>query len=161
MKKCNIYGQLIRAYTTNVYERLRPSYTSEYGRRMRARKSRRDDTLLTVDFNLRTRNALCSRQSPAGTAQHRLSKVSSLRDFGIVVYRLLRRLKPPVNRVSSLRDFLWGSRFEVSHCVRDDSEEKGKEKAFIGGFAADKRPPLSHVARHVDRRETSVKTITG
>ena len=67
-------------------------------------KSRSDDTLLTVGFNLRTRDAIHSPQSPAGTTQWR-NKVSSLRDFGRIVSSLIRRLKPTVNRVPSLRDF--------------------------------------------------------
>ena len=43
-------------------------------------KSRRDGILLTVDFNLRTKNAPGSLQSPAGTIQGE-EKVSSLRDI--------------------------------------------------------------------------------
>ena len=50
-------------------------------------KSRRDGILLTVGFNLRTRD------------------MSSLQDFGVKLFRLIRRLKPTVNKVSSLRDF--------------------------------------------------------
>jgi len=45
----------------------------------KAMKSRRDDILLPVDFNLRTENALSSLQSSAGTTQWE-DKVSSLRD---------------------------------------------------------------------------------
>jgi len=62
-------------------------------------------TLLTVGFNLRTRNTLYAHQSPAGTALWNGDFVSSLRDFGGRVFSLIRRLKPPVNKVSSLRDF--------------------------------------------------------
>ena len=69
------------------------------------RKSRRDETLLTVDFNLRTRGALRSPRSPAGTTLRRGDIMSSLRDFWGKLFRLLRWLKPPVNKVSSLRDF--------------------------------------------------------
>ena len=67
-------------------------------------KSRSDGTLLTVGFNLRTRNALRSPQSPAGTTLWR-DKVSSLRDFEGSIFRLIRRLKSTVNKVPSLRDF--------------------------------------------------------
>jgi len=71
------------------------------------RTSRRDDTLLTVDFNLRTGSVPYYLQSPAGTALWRSETVSSLRDFWGKFFRPLRRLKPPVNKVSSLRDLLW------------------------------------------------------
>ena len=88
-------------------------------------KSRRDDTLLTVDFNLRTGNVPCSQQSPAGTVLLKmkgeqstiknycslfiipcsLTIVSSLRDFAeYSSCRLFRRLKSTVNKVLSLRD---------------------------------------------------------
>ena len=67
-------------------------------------KSRRDGALLTVGFNLRTRNTLYAHQSPAGTALWNGDFVSSLRDFGGRVFSLIRRLKPPVNNMSSLRD---------------------------------------------------------
>ena len=74
---------------------------------MFARKSNR----LTVGFNLRTGNALHNIQSPAGTAQtlsqffvKRDGVVSSLRDLGVGLFRLFRRLKPTVNKVLSLRD---------------------------------------------------------
>ena len=64
-------------------------------------KSRRDDTLLTVDFNLRTEYATCAIQSPAGTAQW-IDKVSSLRDFAAYSSCwLFRRLKSTVNKVLS------------------------------------------------------------
>ena len=43
-------------------------------------------------------------KSPAGTALWNGDFVSSLRDFGGRVFSLNRRLKPPVNKVSSLRD---------------------------------------------------------
>ena len=74
-------------------------------------KSRRDGILLTVGFNLRTRIALRSHTSPAGTTQWR-DKVSSLRDFDSNLYCLIRRLngealnevKSTVNKVLSLRD---------------------------------------------------------
>jgi len=69
-------------------------------------KSRRDGTLLTVDFNLRTKGVLCYPQSPAGTALWRGNIVSSLRDFRAYLFCLIRRLKPTVNKVLSLRDFL-------------------------------------------------------
>ena len=67
-------------------------------------KSRSDGILLTVGFNLRTRGALRSPRSPAGTAQWSV-KMSSLRDFADRVTLHLRRLKSTVNKMSSLRDF--------------------------------------------------------
>ena len=70
-------------------------------------QSRRDDTLLTVGFNLRkeTRHAT-SLQSPAGTT---LCTYNMCRPCGTLVQRStfpIRRLKPTVNQVSSLRDFV-------------------------------------------------------
>jgi len=67
-------------------------------------KSRSDGILLTVGFNLRTRDAIHSPKSHAVTAQWR-DNMSSLRDFGGKFFRLIRRLKPTVNKVLSLRDF--------------------------------------------------------
>ena len=64
-----------------------------------------DDTLLTVDFNLRKRNNVHALQSPAGTTLCRSIQVSSLRDLGACVALVVRRLKPTVNKVSSLQDF--------------------------------------------------------
>jgi hypothetical protein len=49
---------------------------------------------------------------------------------------------------------------KIPRFARNDGEAKGKEKAISGGFAAANRPHLSHAVRHVDRRETSVETIT-
>ena len=69
-------------------------------------KSRRDDTLLTVGFNLRTSNATHSAQVPQG---RHLLQVQSVVPAGLVetwrAVSLLRGLKPTVNKVSSLRDF--------------------------------------------------------
>jgi len=81
-------------------------------------KSRSDGTLLTVDFNLRTRDATHSPQSPAGTALWRGDFVSSLRDFGVRKFSMLRWLKPPVNKVLSLRDL-------PSSSIRELSRNKG------------------------------------
>ena len=67
-------------------------------------KSRSDGTLLTVGFNLRTKNAVHSPKSPAGTILY-FSIVSSLRDFADRVTLHLRRFKSTVNKVLSLRDF--------------------------------------------------------
>jgi len=50
---------------------------------------------------------------------------------------------------------------QVSRFARNDSATKGKEKTFFGGFAAEKRPPLSHLARHSERSEESLETTTG
>ena len=68
-------------------------------------KSRRDNTLLTVGFNLRRES------NPPKVLQGRhlgISNVSSLRDLllRLVHYRWL---KPAVNKVSSLRDLLKSS----------------------------------------------------
>ena len=62
-------------------------------------KSRRDNTLLTVGFNLREHGSHC--QVPQG--RHFMHEVSSLRD--LVGGHPCRRLKPTVNKVLSLRDF--------------------------------------------------------
>ena len=73
-------------------------------------QSRRDETLLTVDFNLRKMIDIRSLQSPAGTTHGKGDQVPSLRDLVAVCSIFVRRLKPTVNRVSSLRDFssfLW------------------------------------------------------
>jgi len=71
----------------------------------RNEKSRRDGTLLTVEFILRTIGAMNSLLVPKG--RHiKVRLVSSLRDFGGMLFHQLRRLKPTVNRVSSLRDYL-------------------------------------------------------
>jgi hypothetical protein len=71
-----------------------------------AQKSRRDETLLTVDFNLRTGN-IRSLSSPAGATLWRdacIDKMSSLQDLGGCVAVFFHRLKPTVNKVLSLRD---------------------------------------------------------
>jgi hypothetical protein len=67
-------------------------------------KSRRDDILLTVGFNLRRTSDLAySPQSPAGTTQW-IDKVSSLRDLLSALPFYFRKLKLTVNQVLSLRD---------------------------------------------------------
>ena len=65
-------------------------------------KSRSDDTLLTVDFNLRKLNDVHALQSPARTTQW-IDKVPSLRDLVETWYAAssIRRLKPAVNKVLS------------------------------------------------------------
>ena len=68
-----------------------------------AEQSRRDVTLLTVEFILRTICAAHSLQVPKGRYFERMI-VSSLRDFGAMLFLRLRRLKPTVNQVLSLRD---------------------------------------------------------
>ena len=68
-------------------------------------KSRRDGTLLTVDFNLRdATNAVLSLQVPQGRHFGDDIIVSSLQDFEEMLFSMLRRLKPTVNRMLSLRD---------------------------------------------------------
>ena len=84
--------------------------------RINKQKSRRDGILLTADFNLRNVKTLhvTSLQSPAGTTllpphwgRVGVGLVSSLRDCWVSVSCwLLRRLKPTVNKVLSLRDSL-------------------------------------------------------
>ena len=54
--------------------------------------SRRDNTLLTVDFNLRNMNIARVQQSPAGTTLYASPKVPSLRDLGSCIVSLVRRL---------------------------------------------------------------------
>jgi len=71
---------------------------------MRSEKSHRDGTLLTVDFNLRTRDDVYSTQVPQGR-HFEVSIVSSLRDFEAMLFSSFRRLKPTVNKISSLRDY--------------------------------------------------------
>ena len=97
----------------------------------RAPKSRRDDTLLTDGFNRRTRDtirttpqsrrddtcAVLQSAVPSGLCRGRtlpdirrlkpsVNKVPSLRDFGAVrIAPFVRRLKPTVNQVASFQDF--------------------------------------------------------
>ena len=66
-------------------------------------QSRRDGTLLTVDFNLRQIEVTCAKV-PQGR-YFRAMIVSSLRDFGVMLVIVFRRLKPTVNKMLSLRDF--------------------------------------------------------
>jgi len=88
-------------------------------------KSRRDDTLLTVGFNLRERDTYY--QVPQG--RHVTHQVSSLRD--LVGGRLYRRLKPTVNKVLSLRDW--------AHLFRKRYRAESPQHLECGGL-----PPLSH-----------------
>ena len=97
-----------------VFKRTGFIQSRELLRQRSAIESRRDDILLTVDFNLRNVKTLhaTSLQSPAGTIQappqpspNGEGVVLSLRDF--VVYSscwLFRRLKSTVNKVLSLHD---------------------------------------------------------
>jgi hypothetical protein len=64
-------------------------------------KSRRDDTLLTVDFNLRLGRSVHASQSPAGTTLWG-DKISS-GDIAAYLVILSRRLKSTVKKVLSLR----------------------------------------------------------
>jgi len=82
--------------------------TIKYWYQLAKAKSRRDGTLLTVDFNLRTENAAQLAQSPAWDDTFAVNQVSSLRDL-VETWRaasLFRRLKSTVNKVLSLRDSL-------------------------------------------------------
>ena len=75
-------------------------------------KSRRDNTSLTVDFNLREDEAHHVSASPAGTTHWRCTvyevrgKVLSLRDLDVPRSIFFRRLKPTVIKMPSLRDFV-------------------------------------------------------
>ena len=70
-----------------------------------AEQSRRDVTLLTVEFILRTLRIAHALQVPQGR-HFEWMIVSSLRDFGAMLFHRLRRLKPTVNQVLSLWD-IW------------------------------------------------------
>ena len=71
-------------------------------------KSRRDNTLLTVGFNLRMKNAERSPRSPAWDDTRIViaidKEVSSHAGLWCAVASLVRRLKSTVNKVLSLRD---------------------------------------------------------
>ena len=68
-------------------------------------KSRSDDTLLTVDFNLRNRNNVHTLPSPARDGA-KCARCRPMRDLvDDTVYSRLRYALPTVNKVSSLRDF--------------------------------------------------------
>ena len=82
---------------------------------MRSGKSRRDGILLTVDFNLRTKDTAHLLQVTQG--RHFGIIVSSLRDFRGIVFRLLRRLKPTVNQVLSLRDIFAADVTPYTNCL--------------------------------------------
>ena len=92
-------GELDKISTVPILEIIQ----QEGSFQKRRRKSCKDETILTVDFNLRTRNTTHSLQVPQGR-HYFMSKVSSLRDLETMLYYLLRRLKPTVNKVLSLRD---------------------------------------------------------
>jgi len=70
----------------------------------RGEKSRRDGTLLTVDFNLRKMSKIFTQLNPAGMTLMRLNIVSSHAGLCAVFVFPVRRLKPTVNKVLSLRD---------------------------------------------------------
>ena len=68
-------------------------------------KSRSDDTLLTVDFNLRKDAAGHVSANPAGMTLSHLMIVSSHAGLcAVFVATHARRLKPAVNKVMSLQD---------------------------------------------------------
>ena len=75
------------------------------GIRGRAAQSRRDDTRLTVGFNLRKTNDISGQGSPAGTTLCEYFKCRPCGTLSPFVAFPVRRLKPTVNQVSSLRDF--------------------------------------------------------
>ena len=95
-----------------VFKRTGFIQSRELLRQRSATESRRDDILLTVDFNLRPGYASCALQSPAGTillplhwGRVGVGLVPSLRDFAVYSSCwLFRRLKSTVNKVLSLRD---------------------------------------------------------
>ena len=69
-----------------------------------AKKSRRDYTLLTVDFNLRKMNYIPAPQSPARTTLVKYAKYRPCGTLGAFAVFPIRRLKPAVNKMLSLRD---------------------------------------------------------
>ena len=75
-----IYANVEARYATPLFKEI-----AGQARNDAATKSRRDDTLLTVGFNLRQRMNVHARQSPAGTTLCRSIHVSSLRDFAELV----------------------------------------------------------------------------
>ena len=86
-------------------------------------KSRRDDILLTVGFNLRLEITAHDLQVPQG---RHISQVQSAVPAGLGDRRtviLLRRLKPTVNKVPSLRDFAAPSLWEYPQYSTLDSHE--------------------------------------
>ena len=83
----------------------RPHPNPPQNRGSRGGKSRRDNTLLTVDFNLRKDAACHVSTNPAGMTLLRLIIVSSHAGLcAAFVAFPVRRLKPTVNKVLSLRD---------------------------------------------------------
>ena len=94
-----------------IFKTIRPDQRRE-------EQSSRDSTLLTVGFNLRTKNAPYSPQSPAGKAQSTNSEefVSSLRDLDDGLFCTFRRLKPTVNKVLSLQDTFCRRYNSVTSC---------------------------------------------
>ena len=83
---------------------------------MRSEQSRRDVTLLTVEFILRTICAAHSLQVPQGRYFGGII-VSSLRDLDEMLICLLRRLKPTVNKVLSLRDIFAADATPYTNCL--------------------------------------------
>ena len=100
----------------------------------REEKSRRDDTLLTVGFNLRKTQHTTSLQSPAGTTLCRSIQVSSLRDLVSCVAHFVRRLKPTVNKVSSLQDFPLTILLFISLLFSYSCKDNGGEEVLISEF---------------------------
>jgi hypothetical protein len=108
---------------------------------MEKEKSRRDDTLLTVGFSLRTgQDAHLSAQSPAGTALWS-REVSSLRDL-VETCRAaspLRRLKPTVNKGLSLRDsyeltislFVLQGQYSINRRFQPTDKTQGATPNFV------------------------------
>ena len=86
------------------------SKTMSFSSQISRSKSRRDDTLLTVGFNLRKGDASCAPKSRRDdtcilyATDKKVSSHAGLRNERSV--SVIRRLKPTVNKVSSLRDYV-------------------------------------------------------
>ena len=86
-------------------------------------KSRRDGTLLTVGFNLRSRMTVRLSPSPAGTALCTCDICRPCGTWRSCAVIPNRRLKPTVNKMSSLRDFAAPSLWEYPQYSTLDSHE--------------------------------------
>ena len=111
-RKCSGFWKYLRKSIENVrdFGNLGENMTGKTLILSRGEKSRRDDTLLTGGFNRRMLGNTRPLLSPARTT---LAISAKYRPCGTWIPRAIsavRRLKPTVNQVSSLRDFLRGCR---------------------------------------------------
>ena len=110
-------------------------------------KSRRDDTLLTVDFNLRKTSDIHTLRSPVGTTHVTGIKCRPCGTSGGCASIPVRRLKPTVNRVSSLRDLRGNSLsepafefFKLRNMSENNNENGNSNKSGIRArFESDRR----------------------